>query len=295
MELSQDELAALRGHAFGVAYRMLGSVGDAEDVAQEAMLRLVGSSPGPAEPAAWVTTVATRLSIDGLRRLKVRRAAYVGQWLPDPLLDLPDAEPGPAARAELTESLSQAFLVLLEQLTPLERAAFLLREVFDEDYADIADTLERSEDSCRQLVSRGRARVRAGRPRFDPDPVRGRELLERFLAAAELGELRELEELLAADVVLYGDGGGAAPSPREPVRGAREVAEFLRYIGDARTASGPFDLQLTSVNGQPGRVLRTPAGTVWDVLTLDVYDGRVTAVRIIRNPEKISHLNRVTR
>ena len=285
----------LRRQAFGVAYRMLGSVADAEDVAQEVVLRLVRSSPGPAEPAAWVRTVATRSSIDLLRRLKVRRAAYVGPWLPDPLLDLPDPTPGPQARAELAESLSQAFLVLLEQLTPPERAAFLLREVFGEDYAHIAAILQRSEVSCRQLVSRARARVRADRPRFDPDPATGRELLERFLAATERGELGELEELLVADVVLYGDGGGAAPSPLEPLRGVRQVAEFLRYISSARRSVGPLDLQLGTVNGQPGRVLRTTDWTVWDVLTLDVQDGRVAAVRIIRNPDKTAHLDRVTR
>ncbi len=292
--MSDEVLVVLRRQAFGVAYRMLGSVGDAEDVAQEVVLRLVRSPEALTEPAAWVTTVATRLSIDVLRRAKVRRKAYVGPWLPDPLLDVADPSPGPQERAELADSLSQAFLVLLEQLTPLERAAFLLREVFGEDYAAIAVTLERTESTCRQLVSRARARVRADRPRFDADPARGRALLERFLAAAEGGEFRELEQLLTADVVLYGDGGGNAASPLEPLHGAPTVAAFLLEISHKRRALGVFDLQLVTVNGQPGRVLRSSSGQVWDVLTIDVHDGQVTAVRIIRNPEKISHLTAVT-
>ncbi len=292
--IPDDVLDELRRHAFGIAYRMLGSVGDAEDVAQEAVLRLVQVTEPVAVPAAWTTTVATRLSIDQLRRLQVRRQHYVGPWLPDPLLDLPDPQPGPADRAESAESLSQAFLVLLERLTPAERAAFLLREVFGEGYVRIAEVLERSEAACRQLVSRARSHVQAGRPRFDADPVAGRALLQRFLAAAEHGDVDRLADLLARDVVLYGDGGGVAPSPVEPVRGAAQVAAFLVYVAVQRRGLGTFDLEYATVNGQPGRLLRSAGGPVWDVLTIDVRDGRVQAVRVIRNPVKTAHLDRVT-
>lgn len=292
--VSEDVLGVLRRQAFGVGYRMLGDVADAEDVAQEVVLRLVRLAESPREPAAWVTTVATRLSIDALRRAQVRRAAYVGPWLPDPLLEVQDPSPGPLARVELADSLSQAFLVLLERLTPLERAAFLLHDVFGEDYPTVASILERSEASCRQLVSRARGHLRAEQPRFDADPAVGRELLQRFLAASENGNVAELEQLLARDVVLYGDGGGVRPSPLQPLRGAGPVATFLVEIAVKRQAVAPLDLELATVNGQPGRVLRTQDGQVWDVLTIDVHDGHVHAVRIIRNPSKTIHLNRVT-
>ncbi len=289
--MTDDDWDQLRRHAFAVAYRMLGAVGDAEDVAQEAVLRLSRLDDAPVEPAAWVTTVATRLALDELRRARRRRESYVGPWLPEPLLHAPDPTPGPAERAELADSLSLAFLVLLERLTPAERAAFLLREVFGEDYPRIAAVLERSEAGCRQLVSRARARVRQDRPRFDADPAARRALLDRFLAAAEAGDVDGLTALLTRDVVLYGDGGGIAPSPVQPVRGAAAVAAFLVEIAAERRALGPFRLERVDVNGQPGRVLPTEDGRVWDVLAIDVRGGRIGAVRVIRNPEKVSHLS----
>ena len=271
-----------------MAYRMLGSVVEAEDVAQEALLRLTSVEGGLEEPAAWVTTVATRLSIDHLRLARVRREGYVGPWLPEPLVA--DAAPGPADQAELADEVSQALLVALEQLTPLERAAFVLHEVFDYDYARIAQVVERSEASCRQLVSRAKRHLDDDRPRFDADPAHGQALLERFLAAAEGGDLAALEEMLADDVVLYGDGGGKVKAVTQPVAGAAAVARFLIDIARARRKLGEFELQLVRVNGQPGRVLRDADRRVWDVLSIDVTGGRIGAVRIVRNPDKLRHL-----
>lgn len=267
---------------------MLGSVVEAEDVAQEALLRLTGLEEGLEEPAAWVTTVATRLSIDHLRLARVRRESYVGPWLPEPLVV--DSAPGPAEHAELADEISQALLVALEQLTPLERAAFVLHEVFDYDYARIAQVVDRSEASCRQLVSRANRHLHADRPRFDADPAHGQALLERFLAAAEDGNLTALEEMLADDVVLHGDGGGKVKAATRPVAGAAAVARFLIDIARARRELGEFELELVRVNGQPGRVLRDADHRVWDVLSVDVTGGRIGAVRIVRNPDKLRHL-----
>ena len=193
----------LRRHGFGIAYRMLGSVSEAEDVAQEALLRLTRQEGPIDEPAAWMTTVSTRLSINVLTSARARRESYVGPWLPEPLLG--DPVPGPHARAELADSLSLALLVLMERLTPVERAAYLLREVFGYEYAEIAAIIERTEANARQLVTRARKHLEAGRPRFDPDEAARDALLERFLAAAEEGDLEALEELLAKDAVLYAD------------------------------------------------------------------------------------------
>jgi RNA polymerase sigma-70 factor (ECF subfamily) len=286
--MSDADLQALRRRAFAVAYRMLGSVVEAEDIAQEALLRLTGLEEELEEPAAWVTTVATRLSIDHLRLARVRREGYVGPWLPEPLVV--DSAPGPAEQAELADEVSQALLVALEQLTPLERAAFVLHEVFDYDYARIAQVVERSEASCRQLVSRAKRHLQADRPRFDADPAHGQALLERFLAAAEGGNIAALEEMLADDVVLYGDGGGKVKAATQPVAGAAAVARFLIDIARARRELGEFELQLVRVNGQPGRVLRDANHRVWDVLSIDVTGGRIGAVRIVRNPDKLRHL-----
>jgi len=286
--VSDADLQALHRRAFAVAYRMLGSVVEAEDISQEALLRLTGLEEDPEEPAAWVTTVATRLSIDHLRLARVRREAYVGPWLPEPLVV--DSAPGPAEQTELADEVSQALLVALEQLTPLERAAFVLHEVFDYDYARIAQVVERSEASCRQLVSRAKRHLQADRPRFDADPAHGQALLERFLVAAEDGDLAALEEMLADDVVLYGDGGGKVKTATQPVAGAAAVARFLIAVARARRELGEFELQLVRVNGQPGRVLRDAEHRVWDVLSIDVTGGRIGAVRIVRNPDKLRHL-----
>jgi RNA polymerase sigma-70 factor (ECF subfamily) len=332
--MSDRELDTLRRHAFGVAYRMLGSVTEAEDVAQEALLRLTRQEDTINEPAAWITTVATRLSINVLNSARARREAYVGPWLPEPLLE--DPEPGPASRAELADSLSMAMLTLLERLTPVERAAYLLREAFAYDYAAIGEIIERSEVNARQLVTRARKHLEANRPRFDADEAARDALLERFLAAAEDGDLEALEEMLAEDAVLYADGGGKALAALEPLHGSALIARFMAGVAQVRRAFGEFETRLVHVNGQPGRVLRAPgdeqfgeaeriaAGKaltllksgelgakelaammigaygravraegevrVRDVLTVDVVDGRIQAVRIVRNPDKLAHL-----
>jgi RNA polymerase sigma-70 factor (ECF subfamily) len=334
--MSDKELEALRRHGFGVAYRMLGSVSEAEDVAQEALLRLTREEGPIQEPAAWVTTVATRLSINVLKSARVSRESYVGPWLPEPLVE--DPTPGPASRAELADSLSLALLVLLERLTPVERAAYLLREVFGYEYADIAAIIERTEVNSRQLVARSRKHIEASRPRFDADEAARDALLERFLAAAEEGDMEALEELLAKDAVLYADGGGKAVAAPEPLVGATLVARFMAAV--ARRALLELEIRPVRVNGQPGRLLLGPGeehygeaeqlavaealavmksgdvdpdrllaharragdpftgtGTapgdavrVWSVLTVDVVEGRIQTVRIVRNPDKLAHL-----
>jgi RNA polymerase sigma-70 factor (ECF subfamily) len=340
--ISDSELEALRRHGFGVAYRMLGSVSEAEDIAQEGLLRLTRQEDPIEEPAAWMTTVVTRLSINVLRSARARRESYVGPWLPEPLLE--DPAPDPASHAELADSLSLALLVLLERLSPVERAAYLLREVFGYGYAEIAGIIEQTEVNSRQLVTRARKHLEANRPRFDPDEAARDALLERFLAAAEDGDLEALEELLAKDAVLYADSGGKAMAPREPIFGGALIARFMAAVARVRPPSGELETRRVLVNGQPGRLTRGPAEPplseaqrlaaekalalltsgdvdaeqlaalvkesrdaagdpttrpapqaqpevrVWSVLTVDVVDGRIQAVRIVRNPDKLAHL-----
>jgi len=281
------DLEALRRHGFAVAYRMLGSVADAEDVVQEGLLRL-SRADDVHEPLAWMTTVTTRLAIDHLRLARVRRETYVGPWLPDPLVD--ETAPEPGARAELAESLSQAFLVMLEQLTPLERAAFLLREVFDYDYPAVARILDRSEASCRQLVARARRHLRDDHRRFDADVARQEELLDRFVAAAEEGDLDALEALLAEDAVVYSDGGGKVAAARKPIHGAPRVARLMAGIARLRQRSGGRPLVAATVNGRPGRVEVDREGRPLTVFSIDVVDGRLQVVRIMRNPDKLAHV-----
>lgn len=278
-------LEELRRHGFGVAYRMLGSVTDAEDVVQEALLRFARQERPPDEPAAWLTTVTTRLAIDHLRLARVRRETYPGPWLPEPIV-----EDTAAARVERADTLSQAFLVLLEQLTPVERAAFLLRDVFDYEYAAIADVVGKTEANARQLVTRARRRIEDRRPRFDPDDAQHDALLARFLAAAEDGDLAALEALLAEDAVLYSDGGARVSAARRPILGAAKIARFMAGTARLRRKIGPFEQRLARVNGQPGRVLTAPDGSPWDVLSIDVAGDRVQTVRIMRNPDKLRHV-----
>jgi RNA polymerase sigma-70 factor (ECF subfamily) len=340
--MGDRELEALRRHGFGVAYRMLGSVSEAEDVTQEALLRLTRQERPIDEPAAWMTTVVTRLSINILKSARARRESYVGPWLPEPLLEDPAADP--ASRAELADSLSMALLVLLERLTPVERAAYLLREVFDYGYAEIADIIEQSEVNSRQLVTRARKHLEASRPRFDADEAARDALLERFLAAAEEGSLEALEEMLAKDAVLYADSGGKARAPQQPLFGAALIARFMAAVAQVGPHSGELESRSVRVNGQPGRLVRGPAERplgeaerlatektlalmqsgdldadelaalvrrarevaggqttgavpqqqadvrVWSVLTVDVVEGQIQTVRIVRNPDKLGHL-----
>ena len=246
--MAERDLEALRRHGFGVAYRMLGSVSEAEDVAQEALLRLTRQEGPIDEPAAWMTTVVTRLSINVLKSARARHESYVGPWLPEPLVE--DPAPGPASRAELADSLSLALLVLLERLTPVERAAYLLREVFGYEYAEIAGVIERTEVNSRQLVTRARKHLEANRPRFDADEAARDALLERFLAAAEEGDLEALEELLAKDAVLYADSGGKAMAPPEPLFGAALIARFMAAVSQGRPP-GELESRPSRRSGRP--------------------------------------------
>lgn len=257
MAVDDSELEELRRHGFGVAYRMTGSVSEAEEIVQEALLRLTRQEQEIEEPAAWITTVVTRLSINVLRSARTRRESYVGPWLPEPLLE--DQAPGPESRAELADSLSLALLVLMEQLTPAERAAYLLREVFGYQHAEIAAIIGQSEVNSRQLATRARKHLEASRPRFDPDEAARDALLERFLAAAEEGDLEALEEMLARDAVLYADSGGKAMAPQKPLFGAAPIARFIAAVAQARFASAEFESERVRVNGQPGRLVRAPA------------------------------------
>ncbi len=285
--MTDDQYEQLRPLAFSIAYRMVGSVTEAEDLAQEAMLRFHRSDVE--SPRAFISAVTTRLAIDHLRSARVRRETYVGPWLPEPLLT--DPAPGPGERAELADSLSQAFLVLLERLTPTERAAFLMREVFGHEYAEIGRMLARSEGSCRQLVSRARRHVDAERPRFEADAAKRQELTARFIEAIAEGDTEGLTGLLAADAVFMSDGGGKATAARKQLHGAARVARVL--VGIARSRVRLFDDvgdRAVWVNGQPGLIL-FENGHIGSVMALDIADGQVQAVRVMRNPEKMSHLD----
>jgi RNA polymerase sigma-70 factor, ECF subfamily len=286
--LSEEQLEAARRRAFDIAYRMLGSVSEAEDIAQEAVVRLAYAGEPIDEPAAWVTTAATRLSIDVLRSARSRRETYVGPWLPEPLIA--SCAEDAAAHAEVADSLSQAFLVMLERLSPTERAAFLLREVFDYDYAEIARILDRSEVNSRQIVTRAKKHLGAARPRFDADPAQRDRLLDSFLAAADEGDVAALEALLADDAVLYADGGGKAIAARKPISGAGRIARVLATLIPKTHRTLALRRERTAVNGQPGAIVHTAEGAVWNVLTIDVLEGRIQTVRMIRNPDKLAHL-----
>jgi RNA polymerase sigma-70 factor (TIGR02957 family) len=281
----------LRPGAFAVAYRMLGSVSEAEDVVQEAFLRLhraLRDGERLASPRAYLSTVVTRLCIDQLRSARAQRERYVGEWLPEPLVDTDQADP--ARQAEVADSLSLAFLVLLERLSPEQRAAFLLREVFDYPYDQIARIVGKREDNTRQLVARARRHVQQGRPRFEASRERREALAQRFFAATSDGDLRTLEELLAHEVVLHGDGGGRVPALAQAVRGRTRVARALLAWVRAAARSGGFSLRRVEVNSQPGATLHDPEGRLLGVMALDIADGQVQAVRSMVNPDKLRHL-----
>ena len=284
----------LRPGAFAVAYRMLGSVSDAEDVVQEAFLRLHDTLSEGARiesPRAYLSTVVTRLCIDQLRSARVRRETYVGEWLPEPLLS--SADDDPAQRAEMADSLSLAFLVVLESLSPEQRAAFLLRDVFDYPYDRIADIVGTSEGNARQLAVRARRHVEERRPRFEASRERREQLAESFFAAVQDGDLETLESLLAQDVVLHGDGGGRVPALGRALRGRARVARTLRAWAQTTRRAGDVSLRRVEVNGQPGGMVLDPGGRVMAVWALDIADGRIQAVSSVVNPEKLRHLGPV--
>jgi RNA polymerase sigma-70 factor (TIGR02957 family) len=294
--MTADELyGQLRPGAFGIAYRMLGSVSEAEDLVQEGFLRLHRALEGgePIEsPRAYLSTVVTRLAIDELRSARARRETYIGEWLPEPLITSDEADP--ARHAELADSLSLAFLVVLESLSPEQRAVFLLRDVFDYPYDRIATIVGKSEPATRQIASRARLHVDNRRPRYEPSRRRRDELAERFFAAAGDGDLETLESLLAEDVELHGDGGGRVPALARAVYGRRRVGRTLAaWITVGRRARG-VGYRRVDVNGQPGAVLTDAGGGLIGVWCLEIADDRIQSVRSLVNPDKLGHLGPVS-
>ena len=273
----------------GVAYRMLGRVADAEDVVQEAWLRWSGADRGDVrEPRAYLVRVTTRLAIDRLRQVKARNEAYVGPWLPEPYLtDFGDGVPDTAERAVLADSVSLAVLVVLESLSPLERAVFVLREAFGYPYADIAAMLDRGEAAVRQLAGRARKHVDERRPRYEVDPARRRELTEQFLAAAGGGDLEGLMALLAPDVRLVGDSGGKSRAPLRVLESADKVGRFL--VGAAGKGVPDVSFRFMELNGGIAVVVLS-AGKPDSVFQVDVFEGRIQSVYITRNPDKLVSL-----
>jgi RNA polymerase sigma-70 factor (ECF subfamily) len=292
--MSTELLDDLRPRAFAIAYRMLGSVSEAEDIVQEALLRVheaIERGEEISSPRAYVATITTRLAIDELRSARARRESYVGEWLPEPIAESPENDP--AARAETADSLSLAFLVLLESLTAEQRAALLLHDVFDYDYDEVSEIVGTSIDNARQLASRARRHVQEGRPRFEPSAELRERLADSFFAAAEQGEFEKLEALLAEDVELHGDGGGRAPAIKRPVFGRVRVAQMLGNWWRLTTRVAGIQLRRVSVNGQPGAEFLDPEGRLIGVLGLDIADGEIRAIRSIVNPEKLRHLGQV--
>ena len=288
--MTEEEFDELRRSAFAIAYRMLGSVSEAEDVVQEGFLRLHRAREGGERiesPRAYLSTVISRLSLDHLRSARVRRETYVGEWLPEPLAPRTDDDPG--RKAEMADSLSLAFLVLLESLSPEQRAAYLLHDVFDEPYDRIAEIVGTSEQNARQLAARARRHVAERRPRFHVSREQQEELATRFFAAAEEGDLEGLEELLAHDVVLRGDGGGKAPALARAVHGRARAARTLINNLRARTRFG-ITWRREEVNGQPGALFLDREGRLISVMSLDIAEGQIQAVNSIVNPDKLRHL-----
>jgi RNA polymerase sigma-70 factor, ECF subfamily len=307
---STEAYRSLRPLMFAIAYRMLGSVTEAEDIVQEAFLRYHRVQAGdrsagagqPESPKAYLSAVTTRLCIDHARSARVRRESYVGHWLPEPLLTGPDhgglgpGAPGrlgergdPADLAERSDSLSMAFLLVLERLTPVERAVFLLHDIFSYDYDETAQIVGRTPANCRQLARRAREHLSEQRPRQEASPARRAELASRFFAALGGGDLDGLVQMLAADVTVYGDSGGLQPSWPRPITGPQKVGRLLLSLaGQAQALRA--QIRPTEVNGQPGALYLDPDGRLVGVVSLDIADGQVQAIRTIISPAKLRHL-----
>lgn len=284
------EFQELRPLLFSIAYRILGGVGEAEDAVQETWLRYEATATEPDSVRAYLSTTVTRIAIDVLRSARVRRERYVGTWLPEPLLD--DPYDDPARAAELADSVSLAALLLLERLSPLERAVFVLREVFDFGFPEVAAAVGRSEAACRQLASRARRHMAAGRPRFEADRRERDELAARFFDALREGDLDGLRGLLATDVSMVGDGGGKAPQLARAVVGAENVARLLASVVP-RMAGIEVTFEPHELNGQPGAIFYDRDGRVLHTLTLDVLNGRVHTIHTVINPDKLTHMGPV--
>ena len=285
-----EEFEELRPLLFAIAYRILGSVSEAEDAVQEAWLRYEASPTQPTSAKAFLSAVVTRISIDVLRSARVRREEYVGPWFPEPLLTDPYEDA--AHSAELADSVSMAALLLLERLSPLERAVFVLREVFGFGFPEVASAVGRSEAACRQLAVRARRHMDAGRPRLEADRQEREELAARFFDAFREGDVDGLRELLAADVQMVGDGGGKAPQFAKAIIGPDNVARVLAATVTLLDRIGVV-LRPHEVNGQPGAIFRDRDGKVLGTLTLDVLDRQIQTIRAVINPDKLGHLGPV--
>jgi RNA polymerase sigma-70 factor (ECF subfamily) len=285
-----EEFKRLRPLLFAIAYRILGSVTEAEDAVQETWLRWDTSVTRPTSAKAYLAATVTRISIDVLRSARAQRETYLGPWLPEPLLSDPYEDP--ARAAELADSVSMAALLLLEQLSPLERAVFVLREVFGFGFAEIGSAVGRSEAACRQLAVRARHHMDEGRPRFEADRAERDALAARFFDALRHGNVDELQRLLAADVQAIGDSGGKAPALAKAVSGARNVARVLASIF-SRLRAIDATVQPQEINAQPGAIVRDREGKIVTTLTIDVLGGQIQAIRFVLSPDKLTHLGAV--
>jgi RNA polymerase sigma-70 factor, ECF subfamily len=284
------EFEDLRPLLFSISYRILGSVSEAEDAVQETWLRYAASRSQPVSVKAFLSAAVTRISINVLRSARVRREEYVGNWFPEPLLTDPYEDP--ARSAELADSVSMAALLLLERLSPLERAVFVLREVFGFGFPEVASAVGRSEVACRQLAVRARRHMDEGRPRFEAGRRERDELAGRFFGALAEGDVYGLQELLAADVQIVGDGGGKAPALARSITGAEKVARVLAAVFPSLERIG-VTVEPREVNGQPGAIFRDRDGKVLNALALDVLDGQIQTIRSVSNPDKLGHLGPV--
>ena len=285
-----EEFEELRPLLSAIAYRILGSVSEAENAVQETWLRYEATPTRPTSTKAFLSAVVTRISIDVLRSARFRREKYVGQWFPEPLVS--DPYDDPARSAELADSVSMAALLLLERLSPLERAVFVLREVFGFGFAEVASAVGRSEAACRQLAVRARRHMEEGRPRFEADRRERDELAARFFDALREGDVDGLRELLAADVSMIGDSGGKAPQWARGIIGAENVARVLASIYPWLVRVG-VEMEPHEVNGQPGAIFRDRDNKVLTTWTIDVLDGRIQTIRAVTNPDKLGHLGPV--
>lgn len=289
-DVDTERFEAYRPLMFSIAYRMLGTITDAEDMVQKAYLRYQAAKPEEiVSHKAFLSTVVTRLCLNHLDLAQTQRESYIGTWLPEPTITGDDERFAPAKQTELHESLSLAFLMLLEQLTPLERAVFLLREVFDYEYAEIGAIVGKEEAACRQMLSRARKHLAENRPRFKPTPEMHHQILNQFIETVQNGELENLVQMLADDVVLWADGGGKVLGAIvRPLRGRDPVSRFI--IQSPRFATYPFQIEITEVNNEPTIILRSDT-EVRLVLSITLDAGKICALHIIGNPDKLKWLN----
>lgn len=279
-----------RRHLAGLAYRMLGSVAEAEDIVQEAWLRWDGADRKAVEnPRAYLSRTVTRLCLDHLRSARARRETYVGTWLPEPLLE--DMTHDMTAELERADELSVALLLALERLSPLERAAFLLHDVFDMSFAEVAGTLDRDEAACRQLASRARRHVQAEKPRFDVSDEEGGRIADAFFTASRSGDTAALQALLAEQVVLHADGGGIRPAVAQPILGRDKVVRFFEAFAPVFAQKPSTLFGFHRINGLPG-FATMESGDTLQTTALEIEDGRIVAIYVMRNPEKLEHVRR---